>query len=115
MIIITNKVTVELITKRLMTIFGETCAHEINVIHSDNPADLAEMLNSKKESRTDLLVTTAECISKLLDCMLVMFNSERLQCIWLKETDELRLLDEKDIRRMFSAISNKQVIRLESL
>lgn len=109
-IIITNKVAVDSTTEQLMTMLRESCAHEINVIHSYNPADLAQMLSSKNEKRTDVLITTAECISNLLDCMLDIFNSERLQSIWFNETDELRLLDEKGIHRLFSAISNKQVL-----
>lgn len=110
-IIITNKDAVELITERLMVIFGETCAHEINIIHSQNLEDVE--LKLKNGERTDVLVTTPECIMKLLDSMLDMFNSERLRSIWFNETDELRLLDEKDIHRMFSAVSNKQVIRVK--
>lgn len=108
-VIIVRRHSIASIANQVTSLLGRITSQPINVTQLYDPADIEHTLD--KSTRIDVLIITATCLVKILDCMPNIVQSERLQCIWCNETDELRQIDQGYIDRLISMVSDKQVGR----
>lgn len=106
-IIIVREHSIASIANQVTNMLGQITSQPINVTTLIDPADVANLFDAP--TRKDVLITTAACLANTLDCLPTMFQSERLQCIWCNDTDELRQIDKGYVDRLVSMVSTKQV------
>lgn len=106
-IIIVGQHSIVPIANQVTNMLAHITSQPINVTALRDPADIANLLDGT--TRKDVLVITAACLASILDCVPTMIQSERLQCIWCSDTDELRRIDKGYIDRLVAMVSTKQV------
>ena len=104
-IIIARKGSIKMLSEKLDDLMKHTTTTSINIVNLEEPADVTPMLASTM--RNDVLITTALCLTQLLDAKSNLFQSERLQCIWYNETDEIHQLT--NVEHPIPFYFNKQV------
>lgn len=96
-------------SKKMHDLISHTSDKEINIVRMEVPADVTKFHDST--IRNDVLITTALCLTKLLNVKSNVLQSERLQSIWYNETDDIRQFDRN--AGLIPILWKKQVTAME--
>lgn len=108
-IIVTRKSSIAMFSKKMHDLISHTSDKEINIVRMEVPADVTKFHDFT--IRNDVLITTALCLTKLLNVKSNVLQSERLQSIWYNETDDIRQFDRN--AGLIPILWKKQVTAME--